>query len=74
MSEVKDRLCAIWLCIQIPPAGGRLIETGDEELLKLNLGDVPIVIVFTQYDSLCEQILYQLAMKKELQDMDRVIL
>jgi len=51
-----------------------LIGTGDEELLKLNLGDVPIIIVFTQYDSLCEQILYQLAMKKELQGMDRRLL
>jgi hypothetical protein len=48
---LKDRVHAIWcvgstlnlhrimehnrLCIQVPHAGGRVFETGDEELLKL---------------------------------------
>ncbi|KAJ6522255.1 hypothetical protein B0H19DRAFT_1203005 [Mycena capillaripes] len=32
---LKDRVHAIWLCIQIPHAGGRVFETGDAEFLKL---------------------------------------
>ncbi|KAF8815629.1 hypothetical protein BYT27DRAFT_7192709 [Phlegmacium glaucopus] len=51
---LKDRVHAIWLCIQIPFAGGRVFETGDEkflEFLKLET-QLPIVIVFTQFDVL----------------------
>ncbi|KDQ53794.1 hypothetical protein JAAARDRAFT_136683, partial [Jaapia argillacea MUCL 33604] len=33
--KIKDRLHAIWLCIEVPRAGGRLFETGTEELLRL---------------------------------------
>ena len=55
MPKIKDRLHAVWyvvysaheniacgpfrLCIQIPHVGGRLIETGDEEFLKLPFDD-----------------------------------
>ncbi|KAJ6455173.1 hypothetical protein C8R45DRAFT_1036675 [Mycena sanguinolenta] len=50
---LAQRVHAIWLCIQIPHAGGRVFEHGDEELLKFaSTTQVPVVIVFTQYDKL----------------------
>ncbi|KAJ7110560.1 hypothetical protein C8R44DRAFT_800225 [Mycena epipterygia] len=50
---LKDRVHAIWLCIQVPFAGGRAFETGDEEFLKLAVTtQVPVVVVFTQFDVL----------------------
>jgi hypothetical protein len=39
MSDINRHLSSRRLCIQIPRAGGLLIERGDEELLKLDLGD-----------------------------------
>ncbi|KIM44169.1 hypothetical protein M413DRAFT_443207 [Hebeloma cylindrosporum] len=68
MPEIKDRLHAVWLCIQIPHVDGRLIETGDEEFLKLPFDDLPVVIVFTQYDRLYHQFSYDLARSGELQN------
>ncbi|KZP13659.1 hypothetical protein FIBSPDRAFT_897212 [Athelia psychrophila] len=35
--ELKDRVHAVWLCVEIPLAGGRIFEIGDEEFLKLGL-------------------------------------
>ncbi|KAJ7085906.1 hypothetical protein C8R44DRAFT_651023 [Mycena epipterygia] len=32
---LKDRVHAVWLCIKVPFAGGRVFETGDEKFLKL---------------------------------------
>jgi len=50
---LKDRLHCIWLCVETPTAGGRVFETGDEELLKfVQKNSIPMVIVFTQYDRL----------------------
>ncbi|KAI0245652.1 hypothetical protein BJV78DRAFT_1365269 [Lactifluus subvellereus] len=49
--DLKDRIHAIWLCVQIPFAGGRVFEKGDEEFLKF-AKQVPIVVVFTQFDKL----------------------
>ncbi|KAJ7212647.1 hypothetical protein GGX14DRAFT_446771 [Mycena pura] len=50
---LKDRVHVIWLCIQVPHAGGRVFETGDEELLKFaSTIKVPVVSVFTQFDKL----------------------
>ncbi|KAG2051806.1 hypothetical protein BDR06DRAFT_1022467 [Suillus hirtellus] len=55
----EHQLHAIWLCFQIPRAGGRLLETGTEDFLKLKrsgmLGDVPIIAVFTKYDILIDR-------------------
>ncbi|KAG5652781.1 hypothetical protein H0H81_003661 [Sphagnurus paluster] len=55
MSETKDKLHAIWLCFEIPPSGGRVLETGTEQLLKDKvagkLGPVPVISVFTKYDN-----------------------
>ncbi|KAJ8581725.1 hypothetical protein M405DRAFT_604000 [Rhizopogon salebrosus TDB-379] len=57
-------LHAIWLCIQTPSTGGRLLETGTEDFLKLKcggqLGNVPVIVVFTQYDKLVDQVDYEL--------------
>ncbi|KZP27032.1 hypothetical protein FIBSPDRAFT_854364 [Athelia psychrophila] len=57
--DVKDRVHAVWLCAEIPFAGGRVFETGDEEFLKLGL-KVPIIVVFTKFDYL---------ITKNMQDM-----
>ncbi|KAG8871282.1 hypothetical protein FRB97_008822, partial [Tulasnella sp. 331] len=51
MPTLQDRVHAIWLCIQIPFAGGRLFEIGDEEFLKVDFG-LPVIVVFTKYDNL----------------------
>ncbi|KAG1858729.1 hypothetical protein DFJ58DRAFT_840324 [Suillus subalutaceus] len=44
------------LCLQIPRAGSRLLETGTEEFLKdgKTLGNIPIVVVLTKYDMLID--------------------
>ncbi|KAF7985530.1 hypothetical protein HWV62_3763 [Athelia sp. TMB] len=49
--HVKDRVHAVWLCTETPFAGGRVFETGDEALFKLELS-VPIIVVFTKFDYL----------------------
>ncbi|KAJ6534529.1 hypothetical protein DFH09DRAFT_122306 [Mycena vulgaris] len=51
--KLKDRLHAVWLCIQTPTHGARVLEAGDEEFLKLaHESQIPVVVVFTQYDRL----------------------
>ncbi|KAG1858794.1 hypothetical protein DFJ58DRAFT_781762 [Suillus subalutaceus] len=59
MPALKDQLYAVWLCFEIPRAGGRLLETGTEEFLTLKrkgkLGDVPVIVVFTKYDKLIDR-------------------
>ncbi|KAJ6616311.1 hypothetical protein B0H10DRAFT_2037522 [Mycena sp. CBHHK59/15] len=51
--ELKDRLHAVWLCIQTPTAGARVVEAGDEQFLQLaHKHQIPVVVVFTQYDRL----------------------
>ncbi|KAH9058928.1 hypothetical protein EDB83DRAFT_2675655 [Lactarius deliciosus] len=48
-----ERIHGLWLCTETPTAGGRVFETGDEKLLQFAHKDqVPIVVVFTQYDRL----------------------
>ncbi|KAG1892894.1 uncharacterized protein F5891DRAFT_1282272 [Suillus fuscotomentosus] len=37
MPDLKDQLHAVWLCFQIPHAGGRLLETGTEDFLNRNV-------------------------------------
>ncbi|KAJ7683407.1 hypothetical protein B0H17DRAFT_1205111 [Mycena rosella] len=54
---LKECLHAIWLCIQVPYAGGRALETGDEEVVEFALTHkVPVVVVFTQHDRLLSMI------------------
>ncbi|KAG1897018.1 uncharacterized protein F5891DRAFT_563900 [Suillus fuscotomentosus] len=59
MPALKDQLHAVWLCFEIPCAGGRLLETGTEDFLESKrsgmLGDVPIIAVFTKYDMLIDR-------------------
>ncbi|KAG2063321.1 hypothetical protein BDR04DRAFT_1111657, partial [Suillus decipiens] len=60
MSSLKDQLHAVWLCFEIPRAGGRLLETGVEQFLTSKrqgeLGNIPIVAVFTKYDTLLDRV------------------
>ncbi|KAG1895941.1 uncharacterized protein F5891DRAFT_1193554 [Suillus fuscotomentosus] len=60
MPDLKDQLHAVWLCIQIPRAGGRLLETGTEDFLKSKLegtlGNVPVIVVLTKYDILVDRV------------------
>ncbi|KAF8135881.1 hypothetical protein K438DRAFT_1882461 [Mycena galopus ATCC 62051] len=74
--SVKDRLHVIWLCIQVPYAGGRAFETGDEEFLKLaSVQKVPVVVVFTQFDMLVERMEQELLRKNTPdEDIDRLAL
>ncbi|KAG1897299.1 uncharacterized protein F5891DRAFT_1048819 [Suillus fuscotomentosus] len=51
--ELQDKIHAVWLCLSIPHANGRLLENGVEEFLKSRqeiLGDIPIIAVFTKHD------------------------
>ncbi|KAG1873216.1 hypothetical protein F4604DRAFT_1582674, partial [Suillus subluteus] len=60
MPYLKDQLHAVWLCFEIPRAGGRLLETGVEQFLTSKregkLGNIPIVAVFTKYDTLLDRV------------------
>jgi GTPase SAR1 family protein len=60
MPYLKDKLHAIWLCVEIPRAGERLLEIGVEQFLtskcKGELGNIPIVVVFTKYDTLLDRV------------------
>ncbi|KAH9076954.1 hypothetical protein EDB83DRAFT_2671669 [Lactarius deliciosus] len=50
---LSERIHGLWLCTETPTAGGRVFEKGDEELLQFaHEKQVPIVVVFTQYDRL----------------------
>ncbi|THH01285.1 hypothetical protein EW026_g1389 [Hermanssonia centrifuga] len=63
MPRLADRLHAIWLCIEIPIAGGRVTETGDEALLKLRSElppSLPFIVVFTKYDQFVSAKEYEL--------------
>ncbi|KAG1810941.1 uncharacterized protein BJ212DRAFT_1526061, partial [Suillus subaureus] len=57
---LKDQLHAVWLCFEIPRAGGRLLETGTETFLTLKrdgkLGNIPVVVVLTKYDMLLDRV------------------
>jgi len=52
MPQLKDRLHAIWICVSVPVAGNRVMETGVERILAMDRGGVPIIVVFTKYDNL----------------------
>ncbi|KAJ7737921.1 hypothetical protein B0H14DRAFT_2992689 [Mycena olivaceomarginata] len=55
---LKDRVHVIWLCVQVPHAGSRVFETGDEDFLKVaSIAKVPILVVFTQFDKLVNSML-----------------
>ncbi|KAL0957897.1 hypothetical protein HGRIS_000078 [Hohenbuehelia grisea] len=60
MPRLQDRLHAIWLCTEIPTAGSRVFERGDEIFLKDPIDYVPIIVVFTKYDLLVRAKDYEL--------------
>ncbi|KAF7969973.1 hypothetical protein HWV62_25456 [Athelia sp. TMB] len=55
-ADISQQVHAVWLCLPIPTAGGRIFETGIEKLLQMKmkgkLGRVPFIAVFTKYDTL----------------------
>ncbi|KAH9045187.1 hypothetical protein EDB85DRAFT_2270240 [Lactarius pseudohatsudake] len=58
---LSDRIHGLWLCIETPLAGARVLERGDEKLLQFaHKNKVPIVVVFTQYDKLVRTKEYEL--------------
>ncbi|OJA14807.1 hypothetical protein AZE42_04187 [Rhizopogon vesiculosus] len=60
MKTLKDQLHAVWLCFEISRAGGRVLETGTEKFLKSKrdgeLGDIPVVVVLTKYDTFIDHV------------------
>ncbi|KAJ7771175.1 hypothetical protein B0H14DRAFT_3164853 [Mycena olivaceomarginata] len=68
-----DRVHAIWLCMDVPVAGKRMFETGDEEFLKLaSAVKVPIVVVFTQFDKLINRMEQGLTDEEEDMPEERI--
>ncbi|KAF5328012.1 hypothetical protein D9758_017694 [Tetrapyrgos nigripes] len=53
-AKPSDKIHIIWLCIATPYAGGRVLETGTESLLKSVPKDIAMVVVFTKYDELVD--------------------
>ncbi|KIJ27473.1 hypothetical protein M422DRAFT_271322, partial [Sphaerobolus stellatus SS14] len=49
--DIKNKLHAIWLCLEVPSTGGRVMETAVEEFLDKKvsgeLGNVPVIAIFT---------------------------
>ncbi|KAJ6555941.1 hypothetical protein B0H19DRAFT_1151603 [Mycena capillaripes] len=56
MPALADQLHAIWVCAEIPFAGGRLFEKGVERILVEYRGNLPIIVVFTKLDVLREDL------------------
>ncbi|KZP30059.1 hypothetical protein FIBSPDRAFT_142700 [Athelia psychrophila] len=60
--DISEQVHAVWLCLPISIAGGRLLETGVEKFLKLKtggkFGKMPVIAVFTKYDLLLEKANY----------------
>ncbi|KAH9054706.1 hypothetical protein EDB87DRAFT_1825086 [Lactarius vividus] len=66
-----ERIHGLWLCTETPTAGGRVFETVDEKLLQFaHKEQVPIVIVFTQYDRLVRT--KEAELREDHPDMDRI--
>ncbi|KAJ6533507.1 hypothetical protein B0H19DRAFT_1186083 [Mycena capillaripes] len=58
---LQEQVHIMWLCIQVPYAGGRVFEKGDEEFLELASAiKVPVVVVFTQFDMLVDSMFQDL--------------
>lgn len=50
---LPERIHVIWLCIETPLKGSRLLQEGDDKVLqKAKAINIPIIIVFTKYDRL----------------------
>ncbi|KAI6112628.1 hypothetical protein F5141DRAFT_736255 [Pisolithus sp. B1] len=56
---LKDRLHAVWFCLESPRSGARLLESAAEDFLrskKATLGTIPLIIVFTKYDEFVNEV------------------
>lgn len=56
-NDLSQRLHCVWLCIQVPYGGGRVLETGTEKVLRILANSkiqLPLVVVFTKYDQLVD--------------------
>ncbi|KAG1902484.1 uncharacterized protein F5891DRAFT_1143484 [Suillus fuscotomentosus] len=65
---LQDKIHAVWLCIPIPLANAALFEDGIEEFINLRkeiLGDIPIIVVFTKYDTLVNDLELEARMSGE---------
>ncbi|KAG2053118.1 hypothetical protein BDR06DRAFT_1009001 [Suillus hirtellus] len=65
---LQDKIHAVWLCIPIPLANAALFEDGIEEFINLRkeiLGDIPIIVVFTKYDILVNDLELEARMSGE---------
>ncbi|KAJ7710261.1 hypothetical protein B0H14DRAFT_3021770 [Mycena olivaceomarginata] len=67
MPALGDQLHAIWVCAEIPFAGGRLFETGVEQILK-GSWEIPIIVVFTKLDVLRDH--QEVKLNEELEERD----
>ncbi|KAF8344966.1 hypothetical protein F5887DRAFT_968766 [Amanita rubescens] len=47
---VAEKIDVIWLLITVPYAGSRLIERGDEYVMRWVKDKIPVVVVFTKND------------------------
>ncbi|KAF7328139.1 hypothetical protein MVEN_02571100 [Mycena venus] len=55
---IEYQVHIIWLCVSIPASESRLLETGDIEFWDLaKVMNVPLLVVFTQFDNLVACIL-----------------
>ncbi|KAF8119956.1 hypothetical protein EV363DRAFT_1486982 [Boletus edulis] len=55
MPGLRNQLHAVWLCLEIPYAGNRLLEAGVARFLQRRdeiLGKIPLVVVLTKMDLL----------------------
>ncbi|KAH9032019.1 hypothetical protein EDB85DRAFT_1286833 [Lactarius pseudohatsudake] len=70
---LKDRIHGLWLCVETPTAGGRVFEKGDEYLLKFAHDiQIPVVLVFTQYDRLVRS--KKAELQEEHENLDEIFL
>ncbi|PPQ73875.1 hypothetical protein CVT26_011738 [Gymnopilus dilepis] len=54
--DLSERVHVIWLCIESPRQGSRLLQKGDENLVELaNSLGIPVVMVCTKYDMLLHE-------------------
>ncbi|KAI6120744.1 hypothetical protein EV401DRAFT_2230240, partial [Pisolithus croceorrhizus] len=56
---LKDRLHAVWFCVESPRAGAHLLDPAAEDFLKskqATLGTIPLITVCTKYDKFVNEV------------------
>ncbi|KZS96486.1 hypothetical protein SISNIDRAFT_483043 [Sistotremastrum niveocremeum HHB9708] len=71
--SLAEQVHAIWYCIQIPTAGERLFQAGDEELFRelKKCNKAPLIVVFTKFDRLVKSMQLSLREDYMAQGLDR---